>query len=151
MFSASTALCTCAREGLLATLTVSSVPLAKSMPSAKCRVAMETMPGMMMISERAKNRLRRPMMLRRRIRGAGAGAATAWAGSGSEAPSGTMSALCCSALMSDSSDTVHPEQARAPETAARKHDREEVVGHDDAEDERSENNVRHADRNSLDI
>src|SRR5439155_77781 len=74
------------------------------------RVAIETMPGMMMIKESAKKRLRRPMMLSRRTRGSGTGCAAAPAsGCAAAPPSGAMSAPCSSALTSDTSDTVYSE------------------------------------------
>src|SRR6266576_4682323 len=137
--SASTTSSTRCSDGWLLKLTVSSVPPAKSMPSAKPRTAMEMMPGTMINSDSAKNRLRSPMMFRRRTRGAaaaaGAGGAGAAAGAGSASPSATMSAFCSSALMSDSSDTIHSEQACPPESGPRQHDREEVVGDDDRRDQ----------------
>src|SRR6184192_4280097 len=67
-FSAATALSTCASEGWLAKVTVNSVPPAKSIPSRNPLRHIEKMPGMMMSSEKAKKRFRRPMMLSRRIR-----------------------------------------------------------------------------------
>src|SRR6266550_8765328 len=137
--SASTTSSTRCSDGWLLKLTVSSVPPAKSMPSAKPRTAMEMMPGTMINSDSAKNRLRSPMMFRRRTRGAaaaaGAGGAGAAAGAGSASPSATMSAFCSSALTSDSSDTIHSEQACPPESGPRQHDREEVVGDDDRRDQ----------------
>ena len=102
------------------------------MPSAKCLVAIETMPGMMISSEIAKKMLRRPMTFRRRTRGSAEGAgAGAAAGSDSDAPSATMSAFCSFALTSDSSDTIYSEQRRSPEPARGQHDRQQVVGDDD--------------------
>src|SRR5712664_1896402 len=100
------------------------------MPRAKCRLAIETMPGMMMISENAKNRLRRPMMFSRRIRGAGATTAVSWA-----FPSSIISATCSCGVTSDTSDTIHPKKACTPEAAAGEHDREQVVGDDDRRDQ----------------
>src|SRR5438552_5671546 len=118
------------------------------MPSRKPWVAIEMMPGTMMISERAKNRLRRPMMLSRRTFGGFTGSASL---SGTLAgPSGTMSAACSSALTSDSSDTVDPQQARTPEAAGDQHDREQVVSHHDRRDEADQDADRERERESLD-
>src|SRR2546421_10990107 len=95
------------------------------MPSRKPRVAIDKMPGTMMIRERAKKRLRRPMMLSRRTLGGRIG-------SGSfGAPSGTTSAAWSSAFTSDSSDTVDPQQTCAPEATGDEHNREQVVSHHD--------------------
>src|SRR5438094_6783432 len=134
--SASTAPCTWASVGWLAKATVSSVPPAKSMPRAKCLVAIETIPGTMTINDRAKNRFRLPVMLSLRgFRSATGAGADAGSTLGSGAPSATMSAPCSSALTSESSDTVHPKQGRAPEAAAGEHDGEQVMSHDDRRDQ----------------
>src|SRR6266487_3899497 len=132
-FCPSTALWICAVEGWLAKETVNSVPPAKSIPSRNPFRHIEKMPGMMIRSERAKNRFRRPTKLSLRTRGsrtaAGSGstAASAFALPSAEATPAPWS----SASTSDSSDTIHSKQALAPETARRKHDREQVVRDDD--------------------
>src|SRR5438046_6884441 len=130
--SASTAPCTWASEGWLAKATVSSVPPAKSIPRAKCLVAIETIPGTMMINDKAKNRFRLPVMFSLRVFGSATGAGATLA---SGAPSATMSALCSAASTSERSDTVHPKQPRAPEAAAGEHDGEQVMSHDDRRDQ----------------
>src|SRR5258708_20969932 len=131
MFSAATALSTWVRVGWSANVTVNSVPPAKSMPSRKPWVAIEMMPGMMITSESRKNELRLPMTLRRRVRGSGGSSATAvFTGS-----AGTMSAAWASAVMSDVSDTVDPQQEWLSHAACRQHDGEKVVRHDDRRDE----------------
>src|SRR5215467_1762857 len=110
-------------------LTVNSVPPAKSIPRAKCFVAIEMMPGTMMISDSAKNQLRLPIRLRRRGGfGSDAGARTS---ASCDLACWTISATCSSAETSDSSDTIHPEHARTPEPAACEHDGEQVVSDDD--------------------
>src|SRR5579864_4575623 len=87
------------------------------------------MPGMMISSESAKKRLRRPMMLSRRTFGS---AAT----SGFDAPSVTTSAPCCWVeVRSDSSDTVDSKQGRPAEAAAGEDDGQQVVRHDDRRDQ----------------
>src|SRR5919109_3098679 len=140
MPSSATALSTCAGDGWLANVTVNSVPPAKSMPSRNPFRHIDRMPGMMMTSERAKKRLRRPMMLRRRGGltsatgsgfGAGAGAAAAATGSSSSVSSGPMSAACSSCLTSDISDTDHSQQSGAAEAAAGENDGQQVVRDDD--------------------
>src|ERR1700680_3183956 len=113
---------------------VNSVPPAKSMPSRKPLVAIERMPGMMMMSETAKNRLRRPMMLSRRTRGAGRGSST---GVSVGLSGGTITSAACSAgATSDSSDTaVHSHQPRPSEGAACHDDGKQVVRDDDRGDQ----------------
>src|SRR5882672_2339550 len=125
---AATAASTCATVGWLAKLSVNSGPPAKSMPSKNPRVAIETMPGMMMISDSRKNRLRRPVMLSLLTRGSGRTSSLGL-------PSGTMSAACCCAETSESSDTVDSHQHRPAQRAAGHDDRQQVVGHDDRRDQ----------------
>src|SRR5439155_110707 len=137
-FSASTAPWTWAGDGLPAKVTVNSVPPAKSMPRRKPFRHIERMPGMMISSESAKKRFRRPMMLSLRTRGAGATTAASWA-----FPSSTMSATWPCGVTSDSSDTVHPQQGWASEAPRGQHDRQQVVSDDDRRDEAGEE-ARHA-------
>src|ERR1700674_2982263 len=128
MFSAATALSTCATDGFPANVTVNSVPPAKSMPSKKPLLTIEMMPGMMINSETAKNTFRRPMMFSRRTLGSGRGSGT---GSSFGLTSGTMSAVCSVALTSDRSGTVYSHQHRPAEGAAGHDDRQQVVRHHD--------------------
>src|SRR5258708_3411466 len=113
--SASTARSTAGRSGLLANETVNSVPPAKSMPSRKWLCHIDTMPGMMISSDRAKNQLRLPMMFSFRTRGSRAvTTAACWA-----FPSSTMSATCCCGVRgSDNSDTIDSQQTGEPESGA---------------------------------
>src|SRR5437773_6566367 len=121
-FSASTAPWTWAGDGLPAKVTVNSVPPAKSMPRRKPFRHIERMPGMMISSESAKKRFRRPMMLSLRTPRAGATTAASWA-----FPSSTMSATWPCGVTSDSSDTVHPHQGWAFEAPRAQHDHQQVV------------------------
>src|SRR5438477_9029875 len=123
------------------------------MPSRNPFRHIERMPGMITIRESAKNRFRRPMMFRRR--GSLGFSSTAGSSLGASlrggAPSdGTMSAACSCSVTSDSSDTVHPEQAGAPEAAAREHDRQQVVRHHDGRDEARHDTYRERHRKALD-
>src|SRR5256884_5948336 len=143
-FSASTAPWTWAGDGLPAKVTVNSVPPAKSMPRRKPFRHIERMPGMMISSESAKKRFRRPMMLSLRTRGAGATTAASWA-----FPSSTMSATWPCGVTSDSSDTVHPQQGWASEAPRGQHDRQQVVSDDDRGDEAGEDTDPKRERESF--
>src|SRR2546423_1651183 len=151
--SARTAFSTWATDGRSTNDTVNSVPPAKSIPSRNPFRHIERMPGMMTISESAKNRFRRPMMFRRRgslglSSTVGSSFGASWRGG---APSdGPMSAACSCSVTSDSSDTVHPEQAGASEAAAREHDREQVVSHHDGRDQARKHTDRERDCKALD-
>src|ERR1700751_6060422 len=114
--------------GLPLKLAVISVPPWKSIPSKKWLCHIEMIPGVITSSEIAKKMLRRPIKLNFRIRGSATGATTAacWT-----LPSSTMCPTRSCGVTSGSSDTVYSEQTRAPEPAARQHDGEQVVGHDD--------------------
>src|SRR5579859_150744 len=171
-FSAATALSTVFSGGLLLKLTVVSVPPAKSMPSRKCLVVIEMMPGMMMISESRKNQFLRPTMSSLRTRGGsgsltgGAGAATASSTastsssavssayspeyslpSSASAGSSSLTGLCC---LSDGSSTVHSEQRRPAHAARRQHDGQQVVGHEDRREQAGDHADREHDGESLD-
>src|SRR6266568_59415 len=158
MFRPDTASSTCVTFGWLAKLTVNSVPPAKSMPSRKCRVLIEMMPGMMISSEIRKNQLRRPTMSSRRTLGGafstfGAGS-SAFASSSSASSSGSSSSSsaassACSALnpeLSSAGSSTVDSQKRGPAEAGRgQHD----VSHDDRGDEARDDTDTEDDREAL--
>src|SRR5690349_16840795 len=149
MFMPDTAFSTAVTEGWFAKLTVNSVPPAKSMPSRKCLVLIEMMPGMMISSEIRKNQLRRPTMSRRRTLGGafstfGSGSsALASSSSGSSSPGSSASSSSASSagsavtsdLSSAGSSTVDSKKRGASEAGRRQHDRQQVVGDDDRGDQ----------------
>src|SRR6266851_2465421 len=117
--SAVTAALTCCRVGEFRNLTEYSVPPAKSMPSRKPLLAIETRPGMMIRREIAKNQLRRPTMSRRRSRGRASSA------SGATAPSCSLS-----------SATLDSHQSGIAAHAGQGQDQgQQVVGDDDGRDQ----------------
>src|SRR5579864_1259461 len=130
-FSAATAFSTVVRDGLLAKLTVNSVPPAKSMPSRKPLVAIETMPGMMIRSDTAKKMFRRPMMLSFRTRGS----RTAGVGALSLTVASAEISDACSGTMSDTAAPVDTQQPGSPQARGRHDDGQKVVGDHDRRDE----------------
>src|SRR2546430_9178542 len=143
-FSASPAPWTWAGDESPPKLTVSTVPPAKSMPRRKPFRHIERLPGMMISSESAKKRFRRPMMLSLRTRGAGATTAASWA-----FPSSTMSATWPCGVTADSWDAVHPQQGWASEAPRGQHDRQQVVSDDDRRDEAGEDTDPKRERESF--
>src|SRR5256714_10065005 len=166
MFSAETALSTCAMGGLLGKRTVNSVPPAKSMPSRKCRVDIDRMPGMMITSDSRKNKFRRLTMSSRRTLGGAAGltgafssssssssssTASAATGSSSESLSSTSSASSASEsdsreplVRSDVSDTLYSKQRRRADSRPGEDDRQQVVSdHQRREQAREHSNAQH--------
>src|SRR5487761_366279 len=121
---------------------VNSVPPAKSMPRRKPPPgrAIEMMPGMMMIREIRKKRLRRLTMSSFRMRGS-RGGGSALTGSETTSSGGSSS--------SGDSSTIHPKEARPPECAGVEDDRQQVVGDDDRGNETCHDSASERDRESL--
>src|SRR5262249_46218081 len=115
---------------------------AKSMPSRKCLVLIEMMPGTMISSDSRKNQLRRPTMSRRRTFGGsaafsttGAAGSSASGSSSSSSSSSSGSSSSGSCVSSAGSSTVDSKERGAAEAGRRQHDGQQVVGHDDRRDE----------------
>src|SRR6266852_9801356 len=126
------------------------------------------MPGMMISSENRKYQLRRLTKSILRTRGGASGVSTlaastrsSWAAApGCPSSSGSSSASSSSdsgtsvpslpAFMSSGgSDTIHPQQTRAPEAAARHHDRQQVVRDDDRRDQAGDDADAERDREAF--